>query len=102
MQFSKKAIPTNYKYQVDKNYTLSSGPIYAKGWLKYTNYEKTETNKPSDFFKNMAFYEQMKSGLTLDLAKSDNVGYLNIPDEDHFFFILTENTLNVLSSRKVY
>ena len=84
-----------------KNFTLPDGPIYAKGWLKYTTFDNKEKSKPKDFFKNMAFYEQMKNGQTLDLAKADSVGYINIPDEDHFFFILTENTLNVLSSRKV-
>ena len=30
------------------------------------------------------------------------VGFINVPDEEHFFFVLTANTLNVLSSRKVY
>ena len=101
--YSFKISTTNqaFKYRVMSNFTMPDGPIYAKGWLKYTTFDKKEKSKPKDFFKNMAFYEQMKNGQTLDLTKKDKIGYVNIPDEDHFFFILTENTLNVLSSRKV-
>jgi hypothetical protein len=101
--YSFKISTTNqaFRYRVMSNFTMPDGPIYAKGWLKYTTFDKKEKSKPKDFFKNMAFYEQMKNGLTLDLTKKDSVGYVSIPDEDHFFFILTENTLNVLSSRKV-
>lgn len=101
--YSFKISTTNqaFKYRVMSNFTMPEGPIYAKGWLKYTTFDKNEKSKPKDFFKNMAFYEQMKNGQILDLTKKDKIGYVNIPDEDHFFFILTENTLNVLSSRKV-
>ncbi len=91
----------NHKYEILANFTLPEGPIYAKGWMKYTTFEKENIQKPKEFFKNMAFYEQMKNGETLDLTQKDKVGFINIPDEDNFFFILTENSLNVLSSRKV-
>jgi hypothetical protein len=100
-KFSTNTQTSKFRYKFMKNFTLPDGPIYAKGWLKYTTFDNKEKSKPKDFFKNMAFYEQMKNGQTLDLSKADSVGYINIPDEDHFFFILTENTLNVLSSRKV-
>lgn len=94
--------PGYSQYEVIPDYTLPEGPIYAKGWLKYTSFDKdTSNNKPKEFLKNTAFYEQMKKGETLDLTKNDTVGFINVPDEDHFFFILTENSLNVLSSRKV-
>jgi len=79
---------------------MPEGPIFAKGWLKYTTFEINEKSRPNEFFKNFAFYEQFKSGEILDLNKKDIVGYVNVPDEDHFFFVLTANTLNVLSSRK--
>jgi hypothetical protein len=93
--------PGTSKYFILQNFTLPDGPIYAKGWLKYTTFEKENRERPKEFFKNMGFYQQMKSGVTLDLTQKDSVGYINIPDEENFFFILTENSLNVLSSRKV-
>jgi hypothetical protein len=55
------------------NFNLTEGPIYAKGWLKYTTFNKNESIKPKEFFKNQAFYEQMKNGVTLDLTKKDKV-----------------------------
>jgi hypothetical protein len=102
LRFSSKLELANFKYSIDSNFTLPQGPIYAQGWLKYLTYEKTNINKPTDFLKNMAFYQQMSEGETLDLSKSDRIGFINIPDEDRFFFILTENSLNVLSSREVF
>jgi hypothetical protein len=102
LRFSSKLDLSNFKYSISSNFTLPEGPIYAQGWLKYLTYEKHEKNKPTDFLKNMAFYQQMSDGETMDLSKSDGIGFVNIPDEDHFFFILTENSLNVLSSREVY
>ncbi len=91
---------TKYQYEIIKNFTLPDGPVFAKGWLKYTSFIKDDVEKPKEFNKNKAFYIQMK-GVTLNLSKSDSVGYINIPDDEHFFFILTEKNLNVLSSRKV-
>jgi hypothetical protein len=100
-QLTKSHFSSKFTYQIQKNYTLPAGPIYAKGWLKYTTFEKIKESKPNDFNKNPAFLEQMKNAGELDLSKTDTIGYINIPDEDHFFFILTDNSLNVLSSRKV-
>ncbi len=102
----KSTISTNNHTKIDKyrptqNFKLDSGPIFAKGWLKYTTFNKKDQNKPQEFYKNKDFYEQMSDGKAKDLSKKDKVGYINIPNEDYFFFILTENSLNVLSSRKV-
>jgi hypothetical protein len=100
VKLENKVFMTKYKYEIQKNFTLPQGPVFAKGWLKYTSFSIDDLNKPKEFNKNKAFYVQMK-GVTLDLSKADNVGYINIPNDEHFFFILTEENLNVLSSRKV-
>ena len=100
LKLQNKILQTKFQYEIQKNFTLPEGPVYAKGWLKYTSFSKEDMEKPKEFNKNKAFYIQMK-GVTLNLSKSDNVGYINIPDDEHFFFILTEKNLNVLSSRKV-
>lgn len=65
-------------YSIASNFTLGEGPIYAKGWLKYTNFPIQDRNKPKEFFKNMAFYEQFKNGKTVDLTKIDKVYYILI------------------------
>ena len=100
IKLESRVLINKYNYEVNKNFTLPEGPVFAKGWLKYTSFINDDSNKPKEFNKNKAFFVQMK-GVTLDLLKSDAVGFINIPDSEHFFFILTENNLNVLSSRKV-
>lgn len=100
IKLENKVLINKYKYEVDKNFKLPEGPVFAKGWLKYTSFIKDDLNKPKEFNKNHSFFVQMK-GVTVNLEKSDDIGYINIPDSEHFFFILTESNLNVLSSRKV-
>ncbi len=90
-----------YDYKLDDQFVLSNGPIFAKSWMKYITYNKEDEIKPEKFFKNSDFYKQMQGGQTVELTKKDSHGYVNIPDDDHFYFIVTQKNLNVLSSRKV-
>ena len=55
--------------------------------------------KLNDFFVNDAFFEQQKRKCEDD-GKTDGFGSINIPDNVHFFFALTKDTLFVLSSRR--
>ena len=88
-------------YELDPNFKLSQGPIFAKGWLKFTNYTLGVSTKPKEFVKNLYFYDQFRNTTPLDTSKADKVGYINIPDDEHFFFILSEGGVNIISSRKV-
>jgi hypothetical protein len=90
-----------FVYDVTSDFKLFEGPIYAKGWLKYTNYTPESGVKPNVFEKNKQFIGQFKND-TIDVSKTDKVGYINIPDDEHFFFILSEGGVNIVSSRKVY
>ncbi len=69
----KGLIPYQYHYIINANFTLPPGPIYAKGWLKYYSYLKSDPNKLNDFFKNFAFYEQFKGGVVKNLNLGDQV-----------------------------
>jgi hypothetical protein len=91
----------DYKYEVDSGFKLPEGPIFAKGWLKYTTYIPDSGVKPKEFENNKQFMEQFKNG-PLDVTQADKVGFINIPDEQHFFFILSEGGVNIVSSRKVF
>jgi hypothetical protein len=64
---------TRYKYERIDNFTIPQSPIIAKGWMKYTTFTKVDKDKPKEFFKNQAFYEQMNDGKTIDLTKKDAV-----------------------------
>lgn len=60
-------------YIFDMKFIMPAGPIFAKGWLKYTTYDVDETSKPREFFKNFAFYDQFKHSETLNLNSKDKV-----------------------------
>lgn len=60
-------------YMFDIDFKMPPGPIFAKGWLKYTSYDVEESSKPREFFKNFAFYDQFKNSETLNLNSKDNV-----------------------------
>ena len=75
-QFKVLSTTIQHNYQIDKNFTLQNGPIYAKGWLKYLNYKVGDKLKPADLSKNSAFYEQMKNHKTVDLGKKDKIGFI--------------------------
>lgn len=72
---SLKAIEKNnlLTYKIDNDFKLPEGPIYSRGWLKFSNFEKNCPIKPNEFFKNPAFAEQFKGNTVVDLKAEDNV-----------------------------
>ena len=58
---------------IDNNFKLSSGPIYARGWLKFNKSLKDQTGKETGFLKNKFFEEQFKGDASVDLSVEDNV-----------------------------
>src|SRR5689334_17581032 len=80
-QFNTLEGRSGYNYKIDSNFTLPVGPIYAKSWFKYINFKKDKKDKPKDFLKNEAFYQQMKNAGTVDLTENDSTGFINIPSE---------------------
>lgn len=74
--------------------------ILHKGWLKYFYYMPTgKDQQPKSFEFNSAFTAQMAGGVMPSRVK-DSYGFLDIPTETSFFFILTHKTLYVVSARK--
>ena len=60
---------------IDENFKLSKGPIYARGWLKFKKSLKEYTGKNTGFVKNKFFEEQFKGEENLDLSKEDGVRF---------------------------
>jgi hypothetical protein len=48
-------------------------PIYYQGWIKYLHYTEKEASKQKAFFKNIAFEQQFKKGISNE--------QLNVVDE---------------------
>ena len=103
----KNTLPIN---QIDNHFELSEGPIYSQGWYKFSKYKKNSLTKPTNFIKNPAYYIQTKLNPNLDIKLHDKVnkknkkyqiGFINIPNDDFYFATITENSLNLLTSRNV-
>ena len=100
------------------NTLIEDKPIYLHTWLKYFTYAKninstnsvnilnstylsdnysfTNNNTISrmNLFFNNTVFDKVKIS-----DKHDNIGLLNIPSINHFFFILTKKNINILTSR---
>jgi len=66
-------ISNTYEYVFEESFKMPAGPIFGKSWLKYYTYNKQESSKLNEFFKNFAFYEQFKGGVVKNLNLADDV-----------------------------
>ncbi len=60
-------------YKIDNQFKLSEGPIYSRGWVKFSNFEKNSPVKPNIFIKNSAFKDQFKGNTIINLKAEDDV-----------------------------
>lgn len=51
-----------FKYTIDQQFNLATGPIYAKGIFKYLEFNKSQGIKPTEFKINHE-YNQLKENL---------------------------------------
>ncbi len=89
------------KAKIDLNNTaeIGKGPIYFEGWNKYFIIKNTKGFEMKEFFINGAYYkEQIEDFKKKHEEYSDNY----ISDQNQFYFILTDEYLNVVSSKFVY
>ena len=80
--------------------TMGSAILF-KGWMRYYVYQHTgNENHPQKFEYNPEFDTQFGQGQVPSSVR-DKYGFLDIPSDTSFFFILTYKALYVLSGRKV-
>ena len=89
---------SNSKDKSNKYIDNSSGTIY-QGWLKYLEISDDLGDIPESFVKNKMFYLQMSENSSMNLISKDNMGYLNIPNEQYFWLELDQHSLNAYTSR---
>lgn len=75
-----------------------------KGWLKFFTYTPNfyASSIPNKFEFNPGFEAQFSFGRNptfTDKDKDEN-GFFNIPDDTHFFFVLTRKTLYAMNARR--
>lgn len=98
-------LPETTKAIFGTNDDIGPGPIYKKGWLKYLTVTSKTSDSFSKFTKNSAFSEQNPATGFITLPNtnremSDDCGPMEIPDQYHFFFYLTSDSMLIVSARK--
>lgn len=79
--------------------------VIFKGWLKFFTFFPTfkTPNRPTKFEFNQAYYDQYnnfgKNASFTDKDK-DDFGWFDIPDDTHYFFVLSPTTLYAISGRR--
>lgn len=88
-------------YQEDK----MAKSFVMKGWLKFFTYTPSfyASSVPNKFEYNPGYLAQFTYGRnpTFTEKDKDEWGFFNIPDDTHFFFVLTRNTLYAMNARRV-
>lgn len=88
------------KATVDLNNTaeIGQGPIYFEGWNKYFILKNTKGFEMKEFFVNGAYFKEQ----TADFRKKHKeISENYIPNASEFYLILTDEYLNVVSSKFV-
>lgn len=76
-----------------------------KGWIKFFTYTPNfyASSIPDKFEYNPGYLAQYSYGRnpTFTDKDKDEWGFFNIPDDTHFFFVLTRKTLYAMNARRV-
>lgn len=77
----------------------NSCPNIMAGWLKYIEITDVVPDVPNSFIKNKQFYLQQAQNQSMNTQVKDNFGFINIPNEDYFYFELNKEQLKIFSAR---
>ena len=108
LTFSINCITTENESTSEKSLAQSESqtPIIMRGWLRYFVYNPNPEVKikPNSFFVNKKYFIQFDNKNELNILNTnirDEIGYVHIPSKFHFFFVLSSDTLYVITARKV-
>ena len=88
---------------IDNQSNENSSSIINQGWLNYVIVSK-KSNELTKFEINKNYHLQFTSDYPNSKENKefkDKFGYVNIPKETNFYFVLTKKTLYVLNERRV-
>lgn len=77
----------------------NSCPNILTGWIKFLEISDSLPRVPSNFIKNNEFFLQQSQNQSMNISVKDNYGYINIPNEDYFYFELNKQQLKVFTAR---
>lgn len=70
-----------------------------QGWLKYLEMNDNSSDVPTTFNENKMYFLQMQQNPSMNTLAKDNIGFLNVPNNQYHFFELTQTSLKVFSAR---
>ncbi len=78
---------------------LPDANSYWEGWVRYYHYSSDEKiTRPNKFFQNNEFFAQRVP--LQKVKKSDKHGSLIVPNKSSFYAVLTQNALQIYSTRE--
>jgi len=70
-----------------------------QGWMKYLEMNDNSQEVPSTFKKNNVYFLQMQENQSINTLAKDDIGFINIPNDQYHFFELTNSQLKIFSAR---
>lgn len=109
LQSKTKKLHEKFEAKTDKSLSLSlaksnqvinsnQSPVF-QGWLKYLEISEDNGSVPECFNKNKMFFLQMTENQSINTVAKDNMGYINIPNEQYFWFELDSQSVTAFTSR---
>jgi hypothetical protein len=99
-----KKLNSNERYQgfpqvtANPSLDIGQGPLYYQGWNRYFKMDSGTNLQMKEFKINPGYFSEQSAEFQ---SKYGNQTNLLIPDQRHFYFILTEEYLNTISSKFV-
>merc|ERR1712096_546825 len=79
---------------------LAKKHVLFKGWARYIAINSVTVGWIKAFRENFYYKEQFKGERKVDPKEVDDSSPIYVPAENKFWFVLTRNNLNILSSRR--
>ena len=105
MEFNKKFfmnnnmnVKTHTQNDIKKSDSNDCNAI-MQGWVKYLEITEDASDVPTCFIKNNLYFLQSNDNPGMNTTAKDNIGFLNIPNEDYFFFKLCDSELKIFTAR---
>jgi len=98
-KFVEKTNKISKKGKKIRKIIIDDDNVLTKGWVKYLEISEDSRNPPSNFVKNRMYFLQMSENVGINTVVKDNIGFVNIPNEEYFYAELTESNLKLFTSR---
>ena len=89
----------NLKNKITEKSQSNNKQSIMQGWLKFLEMNESTNDVPRNFKKNQVYYLQMSENPTLSTMAKDNIGFVNIPNDQYHMFELDSLYINIYTGR---